>query len=118
GGRLRGRESFLLARLPGVPDGEILSAFLRQFYAKNVQPPRELLLSTEVPEDALTAEWLEKRRGGRVDLSVPQRGRKRELVAMAEENAVLALRPHPPARSGRRQVVAPDPQPPRALPRP
>src|SRR5262249_24010705 len=108
GGRLRGRESFLLARLPGVPDGEILSAFLRQFYAKNVQPPRELLLSTEVPEDALTAECLEKRRGGRGDLLVPQRGRKRGLVGMAEENAVLALRTHLLARSSRPPGVARD----------
>src|SRR3989475_10039090 len=47
-GRLLGRESFFLDRLTGVPDGEIVSAFLRQFYAKNVEPPRELLLSTEV----------------------------------------------------------------------
>jgi len=117
-GRLLGRESFFLDRLTGVPDGEILSAFLRQFYAKNVQPPRELLLSTVVPEDALTAEWLEKRRGGRVDLLVPQRGRKRELVAMAEENAALALKTHLLARSSRRQVVAEDLQRALALPEP
>src|SRR5262249_22810380 len=84
-GRLLGRESFFLDRLTGVPDGDVLSAFLRQFYAKNVQPPREVLLSTEVPEVELTAEWLAQRRNGRVELLVPQRGRKRELVAMAEE---------------------------------
>ena len=105
-GRLLGRESFFLDRLTGVPDGEILSAFLRQFYAKNVQPPREVLLSTDVPEAELTGQWLAQRRGGRVDLAVPQRGRKRELVAMAEENAALALQTHLLARSSRRQVVA------------
>jgi excinuclease ABC subunit C len=45
-------------------------------------------------------------REGRVELLVPQRGRKRELVAMAEENAALALQTHLLARSSRRQVVA------------
>jgi excinuclease ABC subunit C len=49
---------------------------------------------------------LAKLREGRVELLVPQRGRKRELVAMAEENAALALQTHLLARSSRRQVVA------------
>jgi excinuclease ABC subunit C len=107
-GRLLGRESFFFDRLLGAADGEVLSAFLRQFYAKNVAPPREILLSTDVPEAELTAEWLGQRRGGRVELAVPQRGRKRELVAMAEENAVLALQTHLLSRDSRRQVVMED----------
>jgi excinuclease ABC subunit C len=107
-GRLLGRESFFLDRLLGVETGDILSAFLRQFYAKEIQPPREILLSAEMPDAALIAEWLEKRRGARVELTVPQRGRKRELIAMAEENAALALGSHLLARSSRRQVVAED----------
>ena len=69
-------------------------------------PPREILLSTEVPEETLLGEWLAQLREGRVELLVPQRGRKRELVAMAEENAALALQTHLLARSSRRQVVA------------
>jgi excinuclease ABC subunit C len=107
-GRLLGRESFFFDRLLAASDGEVLSAFIRQFYAKNVAPPRELLLSTEVPEAELTAEWLAQRRGGRVELLVPQRGRKRELVGMAEENAALALQTHLLSRDSRRQVVMED----------
>ena len=57
------------------------------------------------PEAELTAEWLAQRRGGRVELLAPQRGRKRELVAMAEENAALALQTHLLARGSRQQVV-------------
>ena len=53
-------------------------------------------------------EWLGQVREGRVEMLVPQRGRKRELVAMAEENAALALQTHLLARSSRRQVVAED----------
>jgi excinuclease ABC subunit C len=104
-GRLLGRESFFFDRVPGWSDGEILAAFLKQFYAKNVTPPPEILCSTEVPEGGLIEEWLGQRRGGRVELLAPQRGRKRELVAMAEENAALALGAHLLSRGDRRQAV-------------
>jgi excinuclease ABC subunit C len=107
-GRLLGRESFFFDRLLGAADGEVLSAFVRQFYTKNVVPPRELLLSTEIPEAGLVETWLGQRRGGRVELLVPQRGRKRELVGMAEENAALALQTHLLSRDSRRQVVMED----------
>jgi excinuclease ABC subunit C len=104
-GRLMGRESFFFDRVSGSGSGEILSAFLRQFYARDVTPPPEILLSEEPLESALTAEWLARRRGGRVDLFAPQRGKKRELVAMAEDNAVLALQTHVLARGNRLQAV-------------
>ncbi len=107
-GRLLGRESFFFDRLLGATDGEVLSAFIRQFYTKNVVPPRELLLSATIPEGELVEAWLGKMRGGRVELTVPQRGRKRELCAMAEENAALALQTHLLSRDSRRQVVVED----------
>jgi excinuclease ABC subunit C len=107
-GRLLGRESFFFERVAGSSDGEILSAFIRQFYAKNVVPPPEILLSETPPEIDLTGEWLVQRRGSRVELLAPQRGRKRDLVAMAEENAALALQTHLLARGSRQQVVLED----------
>jgi excinuclease ABC subunit C len=107
-GRLLGRESFFLDRLGEASDGEILAAFVQQFYTRTVVPPREVLLSTEVADEALVAEWLGRLREGRVELLVPQRGRKRELVGMVEENAALALQTHLLSRSSRRQVVAED----------
>ncbi len=104
-GRLLGRESFFFDRVSGWTDGEILSAFVHQFYARQVMPPPEILLSAELPDAALTAAWLGQGRGGRVELSTPQRGRRRELVAMAEENAALALRTHLLSRGSRGQAV-------------
>ncbi len=104
-GRLMGRESFFFDRVSGRSSGEILSAFVRQFYARDVTAAPEILLSEEPPEASLTAEWLGRRRGGRVELHAPQRGKKRELVAMAEENAALALQTHLLARGNRLQVV-------------
>jgi len=104
-GRLLGRESFFFERLGGEGEGELLSAFLRQFYAREVTPPPEVLLSAEIPEADLVLEWLARRRAGRVELLAPQRGRKRELVAMAEENAALALSTHLLSRGNRTQAV-------------
>jgi excinuclease ABC subunit C len=117
-GRLLGRESFFFERVAGASDGEILSAFIRQFYARNVVPPPEILLSEAVPEADLTGEWLVQRRGGRVELQAPQRGRKRDLVGMAEENAALALQTHLLARGSRQQVVLEDLERSLALPGP
>jgi excinuclease ABC subunit C len=104
-GRLLGRESFFFERVGGSSDGEILSAFVRQFYARSVTPAPEILLSEELPDAELTTEWLRQRRGGRVELAAPQRGRRRELVAMVEENAALSLQNHLLARENRHQVV-------------
>jgi len=104
-GRLLGRESFHFDRLLAESDGEVLSAFVRQFYARSVTPAPELVLSAEIAEAPLVLEWLRQRRSGRVEISAPQRGRRRELVAMAEENAALALQSHLLSRTNRHQAV-------------
>ena len=104
-GRLLGRESFFFERVGGESDGEILGAFVRQFYARSVAPPPEILLSLDVADAELIREWLRQRRGGRVELQTPQRGRRRELVAMVEENAALALQNHLLSRENRHHVV-------------
>jgi len=104
-GRLLGRESFFFDRVSGWTDGEILSAFIHQFYARQVIPPAEILLSADIPDAELTAAWLRQSRGARVEVVAPQRGRRRELVAMAEENAALALQTHLLSRANREQVV-------------
>jgi excinuclease ABC subunit C len=104
-GRLLGQEAFFFDRVAGWSDGDILGAFLRQFYRRHVAPAPELLLSEEVPEAPLIAEWLSGLAGRRVHLTVPQRGAKREFVAMAEANAALALQNHLLSRENRQQLV-------------
>jgi len=83
-----------------------------------VAPPPEVLLSVEMADAELTLEWLRQRRGGRVDVQVPQRGRRRELVAMVEENAALALQNHLLARENRHQAVQAELQRALGLPEP
>src|SRR5262249_57596512 len=85
-GRRVGQEAFFFDRTAGTDDGEILSAFIRQFYGKSVTPAPEILLSEGVPESELVTEWLSGLAGRRVALVVPQRGSKRDFVATAESN--------------------------------
>jgi excinuclease ABC subunit C len=104
-GRLVGQEAFFFDKVSGWSDGEILSAFVRQFYGKAVVPAPELLLSEAIPEPELVTEWLSGLAGRRVMLSTPQRGSRREFVAMAEANAAIALQNHLLSRDDRQQYV-------------
>jgi excinuclease ABC subunit C len=104
-GRLVGQEAFFFDKVSGWSDGEILSAFVRQFYGKAVAPAPELLLSEAITETELVTEWLSGLAGRRVSLTTPQRGAGREFVAMAEANAAIALQNHLLSRDDRQQYV-------------
>ncbi|MCD5417393.1 excinuclease ABC subunit UvrC [Candidatus Bipolaricaulota bacterium] len=89
-GRLCGRETFYL-RAPGDPTPtEVLSAFLTQYYSKVTTIPREILLPEKIEDKALIR-WLASQRNGKVILRTPQRGKKRQLVKMATDNARYSL---------------------------
>jgi excinuclease ABC subunit C len=107
-GRLVGQEAFFFDKLAGASDGDILSAFLRQFYGKDVRPAAAILLSEEVPDADLVSEWLSSLAGRRVCLTAPQRGGKRDFVAMAEQNAAIALQNRLLARGNRQQLAQED----------
>ncbi len=104
-GRLVGQEAFFFDRVAGASDGEILSAFVRQFYGTHVVPAPEILLSEDAPDAELVTAWLSGLAKRRVQLHVPQRGARREFVAMAEQNAALALQSHLLSRENRQQLV-------------
>jgi excinuclease ABC subunit C len=92
-GKLIGSDARMLDNAQGEPDEEVLSQFITQFYSDVAEVPRELILPNEVEEARIIERWLsDKRSGQRVTISVPQRGNKRDLVKMAEENAEEALR--------------------------
>jgi excinuclease ABC subunit C len=104
-GRLVGQEAFFFDKVAGATDGEILSAFLRQFYGRDVRPAPEILVSEDVADADLVTEWLSGLAGRRVQVTAPQRGGKREFVAMAEQNAAIALQNRLLARGNRQQIV-------------
>ena len=88
-GKILGSEFFpMQARIDDEP-GAVLSGFLSQFYADAAVVPPVLLLQHELPQadQEVLGGWLSERRGGRVELTVPRRGQKRELVAMVAASA-------------------------------
>jgi excinuclease ABC subunit C len=91
GGRLVGREYFLLEGADDARDAEILGDFISQFYEEAAVIPADLLLPHEVEEARLLEQWLRDKRGRKVTITVPQRGSKLDLVKIAIENAKETL---------------------------
>ena len=90
GGQNWGHRSFFPAHTADVPEDEVLTQFLGQFY-EEVPPARTVLLDRALPEGELLSEALAERNGYKVVLSVPQRGDRRRLMEQAKRNAVEAL---------------------------
>jgi len=90
GGQNWGHRSFFPAHTTDVPEEEVLTSFLSQFY-EEVPPAKMILLDRELPEGALLTEALGERAGYKVQLAVPQRGDRRRLLDQAKRNAVEAL---------------------------
>lgn len=88
-GKILGRDSFFLDQEIGEPGGEVLADFLKQYYHENHRPPREILVSEELEDSdrTLLSQWLSILNEKTVELLVPQRGLKHDLVLMAVNNA-------------------------------
>ncbi len=92
-GKLIGSDSRVLDNAEGETDDVILSQFITQFYGGAEEIPREVILPSEVEESRIIERWLSDRRSGsKVEITVPKRGNKADLVRMAQENATEALR--------------------------
>lgn len=91
GGKLIGRDHFYLRVASGDEEGEILTSFIKQFYAGTPYVPGELMLSAEPEEQDILEEWLGIRRGHKVHLKVPKKGDKEKLVELAKTNAQMVL---------------------------
>jgi excinuclease ABC subunit C len=91
GGRLIGREYFLMEGTAEEGDRAVMTSFIKQFYDQVSNVPPEILLPQEVDEVMIIRDWLRSKRGANVVLKVPRRGQKRELVQMAAENAAETL---------------------------
>ena len=90
GGKMIGREHFLLRGSEEESDADILRAFLEQYYNQATFVPREVLLpcAIDAAGQEIIERWLaEKKGGGKVVLLTPQRGTKHDIVEMATGNA-------------------------------
>jgi excinuclease ABC subunit C len=91
GGKMVGRDVFLLDAPRELDDATVLSGFVQQYYERATSVPRDVLVPVW-PEDAAELEvFLASRREGSVHLHVPQRGEKRELLELASRNATETL---------------------------
>src|SRR5689334_16193161 len=90
GGQNWGHRAFFPAHTNDVPEAEVLSSFLVQFY-EDMPPPRRILLDRELSDRALLEEALTERAERKVVIEIPQRGARRKLLEQAKRNAEEAL---------------------------
>ena len=86
-GQMIGRDVFLLDAAHEAPDDEVLTSFLEQYYTRAGSIPREIYVPSATLDADVLETFLGERRGGPVHLRLPQRGEKRELMALATRNA-------------------------------
>ena len=91
GGKLIGRDHFFLRVARGDTKEQVLSSFLKQFYAGTPFIPAEIMLQKEIEDGNVIEEWLSSRRKQKVHIRVPKKGTKEKLVELAKENAWMVL---------------------------
>ena len=92
GGRLIGRDHFYLKIAENDTKSEILSSFIKKFYAGTPYIPAELMLPEEIEDQEIIEEWLTTRREHKVRLRIPKKGTKEKLVELAQKNAQMVLK--------------------------
>ena len=90
GGRLLGRENYFVQN-EGDSEETIMTDFIKQYYGDTTFIPKELLLPMESSEQHLFKDWFSEMKGQQVDVLVPQRGYKMDMIKMAHENAETFL---------------------------
>ena len=92
GGKLIGREYFILEGTEDEADSEVMEQFVVQFYTEAATIPQQVMLPQEIEEAKIISQWLRSKRGGeKVEFFVPKEGQPHELVQMATENATETL---------------------------
>ncbi len=122
GGKLIGREYFVLENTAESEDAEIVAQFLKQFYSEAANIPKQVMLPQEIEEAQIISQWLRSRRGGeKVEIVVPRQGQAQELLQLALENAretLSVLRARWQADTHRQEEALAELQQTLSLPRP
>ncbi len=91
GGKLIGREHFLLEGTKDEEAEQIMTSFVTQFYDSAAFVPPEILLQNDVAEASVIGAWLRDKRGQKVTITVPRRGKSKKLVDLVATNATEVL---------------------------
>lgn len=93
GGKVMGREHFLINNTEGMTRNEIITEFIKQFYSGTAFVPKELILSEDIVEDEkdVILGFLSNIKGSKVTVTVPVKGEKKQLVELAYKNASITF---------------------------
>ncbi len=92
GGKLIGREYFLLEGTDATPDQGVMAEFIKQFYDQTPSVPEQVLLPHEVEEAQIIRQWLKQRSSSeKFEILIPKDGQQRDLIRLAAENAAETL---------------------------
>lgn len=90
-GKIIGRDHFHVRVGTEESSGAILTQFVKQFYSGTPFIPKEIMLQEAVEEAQVLEAWLTKKRGRKVTIHIPQKGKKEKLIELAARNATLVL---------------------------
>jgi excinuclease ABC subunit C len=92
GGKLIGRESFVLTGTNAEEPKQIMTSFVKQYYASATYIPPVLLLQHPIDDKEAIRDWLKQKRKGTVEISIPRQGNKKKLVQIVLQNAEQGLK--------------------------
>ncbi len=90
-GKVLGREHFHITLAPQDTGRQVLTSFIKQYYAGSPFVPKELLVQEEIEDEEIISRWLTQKRGGKVTVRRPKKGDKEKLVELAMRNAAIVL---------------------------
>lgn len=104
-GKIVGKEKFMLAKTRDMKEGEILTAFIKQYYSSSSFLPVEILIPVEIEDREVLESWLFQRKGKKVSFHRPQRGLKKEILDMAMDNAGFFLKAEKEGMEKREEIL-------------
>ena len=90
-GRLIGRDKYNMELAATDTRAEVITDFIKQFYAGIPFVPRQIMVQEELAEKDILEEWLSSKRGSKVEIVAPKKGQKEKLVELAQKNAEMVL---------------------------
>lgn len=90
-GKIVGREHYILKGVVDNDREEIMASFIKQFYSSGVFIPQELIIENEIEDMEIIKKWLSGIENKKVDIKIPKRGEKKDLVNMVRKNALESL---------------------------
>lgn len=106
-GKITNRHHFYLGGVENIPEDQVLTSFVEQYYLRTDSIPDEIYVSTNVVECQVVRAWLSQKRGKKVDLIQPKRGKKARLMEMCTRNSKLLLEELQTQKSSTESWIAP-----------